>query len=87
MAREAALELVSSNARLLGFSGDERSSEVLVEWPTGESLNNAGLRREHINAFWTIWHPLAASVGLKFAFSTADDGVTTLRFSKDELPG
>jgi hypothetical protein len=81
MAREAALELVSSNARLIDFSGDGESSEVRVEWPSGESLSNAGLEREDIDAFWQIWHPLAASVGLEFDF-TRDGEVTTLRFTK-----
>ncbi len=52
-----------------------------MEWPSEEDLSWTGLRREDVERFWVDWHPLAASVGLEFSFSTGDDGVTTLRFA------
>jgi hypothetical protein len=80
MAEEAALELVSCKARLVGVSGDDESAEVAVEWPSAEALKEFGLQRDDIDPFWMIWQPLAASVGLRFAHTTDDGGTTTLRF-------
>jgi hypothetical protein len=82
MAHEAALELTSSNARLIDFSGDDDRSEVRFEWPTVALLEEFGLSRDDIARFWTIWEPLAESVGLRCTFATDDEGVTTLRFAK-----
>jgi len=83
MAHEAALEMVSMKARLLSVSGDDARSEVRLEWPAREDLAELGLRREHIQEFWTAWQPIAASVGLRFAVALDQDGVTTLRFFKN----
>jgi hypothetical protein len=61
MAQEAALELVSSKARLLVYSGDDDRSEVRFEWPTDAHLEEFGLSREDVASFWTIWQRLAQS--------------------------
>lgn len=82
MAEEAALEMVSCKGRLVGVSGDDDASEVAVEWPPSTALKGCGLGRGDITPFWTIWEPIAASVGLRFAHTTDDSGTTTLRFSR-----
>ena len=82
MAEEAALEMVSCKAQLVGVSGDDDASEVAVEWPSSTALEECGLGRDDITGFWTIWEPIAASVGLRFAHTTDGSGTTTLRFSR-----
>ena len=82
MAEETALEIVSAKGRLLRVSGDDDASEVTVEWPSSAALEEFGLVRDDIAPYWTIMEPLAISVGLRFAFTTDDDGTTTLQFSR-----
>jgi hypothetical protein len=73
---------VSSKGRLVGVSGDDDVCEVTVEWPSSATLEESGLSRDDIAPYRTIMEPLATSVGLRFTFTTDDDGTTTLRFSR-----
>jgi hypothetical protein len=80
MAREAAIELVSMNGRLIDLSGDDASAVAIVEWPRQEDLDRERVSRDASDAFWHVWLPIAASVGLRVEWSTDASGLTTLCF-------
>jgi hypothetical protein len=80
MAREAAIELVSMNGRLIDLSGDDASAVAIVEWPRQEDLDRERVPRDASDAFWHVWLPIAASVGLRVEWSTDANGLTTLCF-------
>ena len=87
MAHEAALEMVSLNARLVDISAEDDVAVVRLEWPTTDDLVDVGLRRQDIQGFWLVWQPIASSVGLQFECSTDAAGITTLRFLVETTEG
>lgn len=81
MAEEAALEIASCGGRVAAVSGDDDSAEATVEWPPEADLEETGLGRADVEPFWTIWEPIASSVGLHIAHVTRGRE-TTLSFAR-----
>jgi hypothetical protein len=77
-----AKEMLSMKAEVLGLSGDDDESAVLLIWPSDDDLRDCRLSRADVQDVWVSWEPLAASVGLGARASTGADAVTTLTFSR-----
>ncbi len=79
--RIAALNIVSSGARLRSISGDDTHAEAVVSgWPSEESRSAFGLTMEDLDPFWNIYQPVADYLRLKYSWERQDDAIT-LRFT------
>jgi hypothetical protein len=76
VARIAALNVVSVGGELVALSGDDTRAEAVVSgWPPAAMLELAGISRDDADAFNDAFGPIAAHLGLRFAWRREGDRV------------
>ena len=79
VARVAALNVVSVGGALVALSGDaDRAEAVVSGWPPPSILEYLGLARDDADAFTDAFGPIAAHLGLRFAWRREADRVVLM---------
>jgi hypothetical protein len=76
VARIAALNVVSLGGELVALSGDAARAEAVVRgWPPPAMLDFVRLAQDEADSFYAAFGPIAAHLGLHFAWHREDDHV------------
>lgn len=74
--RLAALNMTSVGMHVHTLTGDEHRAEAsLGDWPPNGDLAFFGLDREDAEAMYSIFEPIATSLGLRYRWERSDDAL------------
>ncbi len=76
VARLAALNMASAGGEVLSLTGDEGRAEViLAAWPPPALLDTFSVTPAAADAFYGVFGPIAAALGLQYAWERGGDQV------------
>ncbi len=76
VAHLAALNMASVGGEVLSLTGDEgRAEVVLAAWPPPALLDTFGVAPAAADAFYEVFGPIAAALGLQYAWERGGDQV------------
>ena len=81
IARRAARNMLSLGATEMAVKGDDTQAEVTYRWPDAGALGIFGLAVQETQTFPRIFEPIAARLGLRFAYTLEGDR-TRLTFAR-----